>query len=145
MEIQFCEQDARVATAIITQRWTPDLAAHMETCPLCGETASVATRVKQLAGTTIAGIEVPMSARMVWLRMHYVRKQAKVSIVERIGLLGTILAVCLGIVWLLTWTWGGLPVSIVSPVPRPSLMVYAVPIVSALMWFLADEIFSQDP
>lgn len=80
MKPQECEFEAEVLAAVLQARW-PDgadapLREHTAACPICSETALVASAIDDARGEMRASIVVPDSGRVWWLAQLRARREA---------------------------------------------------------------------
>lgn len=141
-----CPLEYDVVAATRSDRWTDRLRLHTETCPHCQSTVLVATMMQQAAMRTRSEIEVAVSYRVPWWKAQCIRKQERLSRLDRLMLIGVFVAAAMVLAGFALWKWSLVQrwLAGVSGEPGSSLPLYLLAGCAALVWFLTEEVFAGE-
>lgn len=93
-----CEFEADILAAALEARW-PDgvdaeLRAHASGCPICSETALVATAIEQAREESRAAAAIPDAGRVWWLAQLRARREAEQAADRPITLMQVVAFAC---------------------------------------------------
>lgn len=146
MNIKSCPFERQVLMSAKANEWTQELRAHIQSCALCGETVRVAVFMQRLALKTSNEIVLPVSGRVLWIKVQFTRRETHLSKLDYIMLAGSLAVVFGAIVGVVIWKWQFLQTLLtgISIHSGSNLPIYTIVGCAALVWFLTEELFVSD-
>jgi hypothetical protein len=106
----------------------------------------VASALQRLSASLAEAEYPPVSYRTLWFRAQIVRRERRLSIVDRVLFLSSLGVALAGLVGIVLWNWDALSALLggLSPASGSQLSLLVVAGSAALLWVLTEELFFSD-